>query len=376
MADRRARGGGRAKVPSPQLFEEQGATIQYLKKWSNVVSNYHKQNDEFLVFFEGEEHENWTAKSADQTRGLVVMPRAGVPANVADGIAAVQEITQDQADALSRGLRRDLDTLLNSIANYAPEAFYDTIINDATSIRWIFDRLSIACKLNSGNQYILNSHLINYNPEHGDTPEKLYLRIRSHYGQAAPQAGTTFDNRVLDQNVQINELCELMFVEQTLSKIDPRLPAYVQATRAHLMHDGKTLFCIRRLLWDQIDMMLTEMNEKEDLSATVRFARGNFQSGRGNFQNFRQNNKKQSKFGRSSKKEENNTNLCGACFRANKSEQIYTSHDIANCKFLSKEEKSKLIRAAARLLNADNDTDDADDATDLTGDVSSSSNSE
>ena len=55
--------------------------------------------------------------------------------------------------------------------------------------------------------------------------------------------------------------------------------------------------------------------------------------------------------------------------KANKSEQIYTSHDIANCKFLNKEEKSKLIRAAARLLNADNDSNDQDDdnVNDLTG---------
>ena len=145
MGDRDGRArGGRAKVPNPQQFEEQGATIQYLKKWTNVISNYHKQNNEFLVFFEGEAHENWTAKSADPTRGLIISPRAGIAANPAAGVVAVQAITQDQADARSRELRRDLDSLLNSIANYAPEAFYDTIINDATSIRWIFDRLTIS----------------------------------------------------------------------------------------------------------------------------------------------------------------------------------------------------------------------------------------
>ena len=242
---------------------------------------------------------------------------------------------------------------------------YDTILEDATSVKWIIDRLASACKLNSGNQYILNSHMISYNPEQGDTPEKLYLRIRTHYAQAAPQAGTTFDNREFTEDVKINELCELMFVELTLTKIDRRLPAHVQASRAHLMHGGKTLFCIKRLLWDQMDMMLTEINEKEDLSATVSFARSNF----------RQNKQQTNKSSRSYNQERNKPNFCGACFRAKKSERVYTSHEIANCTFLSKEEKAKIIKAPARLLTAEDDNADQDEenVTDLTGGASSDS---
>ena len=132
MADRILR--ARAKVPNPYLFQEQGATLQSLKKWFNVVCNHQKQNDEFLIFFDGEEHEEWTAKNIDNHRGIQVQPRAAVNAvAAADGVeevAAVEEITAAQAAQLSRVMRRDLDTLSNTFATYAPEAFYDTIIEE------------------------------------------------------------------------------------------------------------------------------------------------------------------------------------------------------------------------------------------------------
>ena len=80
------------------------------------------QNDEFLVFFEGEDHENWMAKSVDPTRGLLVQPRAAVAADPGNNVVAVRAIDQDQATAVSRKLQRDLRTLLNSIATYAPKA--------------------------------------------------------------------------------------------------------------------------------------------------------------------------------------------------------------------------------------------------------------
>ena len=367
MAEQRR---SRAKVPNPYPFEEKDATIQSLKKWFNVICNHQKQNDEFLIFFEGEERENWTAKKADPTRAIVVEPR--------EAAAGVEAINQDQAAAMSRRMRRDLDTLLNNFATYVPEAFYDTIVDEATSIKWIHDRLALYCKLGSNKQFVLNSYTIKYDPESGDTPEKLYLRLKAHYSNAAPKAGTMFDGQNVANDVAVNELCELMLVEMTLVKIDPRLPSHIQATRAHLMQDDKTLYCVRRVLWDQVDQMIAEINDKDELSSSIRYlngysrnqgaANGNsgFNTHRNSGNSFnrkvRFNNGQNKAFGNNGSKNKSDK-FCSACFRASKPESVYRSHDMTRCNFLSSDDKRRVFKAAARLLKAEDENSEVSDMT-------------
>ena len=355
----------RAKVPNPYPFEEKDATVQSLKKWFNVISNHQKQNDEFLIFFEGEERENWTAKKIDPTRGVVVQQRA---ADIANGIEA---INADQAATMSRRIRRDLDTLLNTFATYVPEAFYDTIVEEATSIKWIHDRLALYCKLGSNKQFVLNSYTIKYDPDNGDTPEKLYLKLKAHYSNAAPKANSKFDGQNVDNDVAVNELCELMLVEMTLVKIDSRLPAHIQATRAHLMQDDKTLYCVRRVLWDQVDQMIAEINDKDDLSSSIRLLNSKNQGAARNNSGFNMRRNSGNNFKKQVQFNDNGQNktrgksdkFCSACFRASKPENVYRSHDMTSCNFLSSDDKRRVFKAAARLLKAEDENSEVSDMT-------------
>lgn len=222
MGDNDGRQNGRARVPNPYQFDETVPTLGTLKKWFNATANYMKQNEENLQFYEGETFANWTAKSLDPTRGLVIRPRAHVPAVVADpanNVLAqpeVAEISADEATRQTRILRRDLETLLINYATYVPDGYFDLIIEDCTSINWIYERLATSYNLESTKQYFLNSHLIKYTPQDGDTPEKLYIRLRAHYLAAAPKQGDNFDGRVLQAPVRLNELSEMMLVEKVL----------------------------------------------------------------------------------------------------------------------------------------------------------------
>ena len=361
MADN-GRRNGRAKVANPYVFDEYQPSLSSLKKWYNRTENYMKQNEENLQFFDDEEHSAWTAKSVDPTRGLIIHPRAGQLAIVAnpdeDILAqpAVEERTADEATRLTRILRRDLETLLNNYAAYCPDGFLDLIVEDCTSIKWIFERLAASYKLESTKQYFLNSHLIQYRPNDGDTPEKLYIRLRAHYKAAAPKRGNNFDGRVLQEDVRLNELSELMLVEKVLERVDPRLPAHVMKTRGHLMQDEeKTLFCIRRLLWDQLDTMVQEMDQGEHLASMV--TTRNITSGT------RRNDRYKSKQGFPSKNRGSKSSnksfrsnpkgaadrekMYGACFRAGRQQHVYSSHNIDTCTFLSSSDKRSLVRAIA-----------------------------
>ena len=100
-------------------------------------------------------------------------------------------------------------------AEYVPLGYYDMVLEQATSINSIFDMMSTSMQLTSENQYILNSHKIKYGDVQDDNSEKLYLRPRFHYALAAPKAGSKFDGRDIEEDVEINELSELMLVEKT-----------------------------------------------------------------------------------------------------------------------------------------------------------------
>ena len=382
MGDDERRFGSRAKVANPYQFDETEPSLTSLKKWFNTTANYMKQNEEFLQFFDGDVHSEWIAKSADPTRGLIVLPRVGVDAVVANpaanppviGQPAVLEITADEATRKTRILRRDLDTLLNNYATYVPDGFFDMILEDCTSIDWIYDRLASSYRLESTKQYFLNSHLIRYTPEDGDTPEKLYIRLRAHYMAAAPKEGDSFDGRILQRNVRLNELSELMLVEKVLERVDPRLPAHVMKTRGHLMEDGqKTLFCIRRLLWNQLHAMILEMDNTEQITSMVttrQVTAGHRRNGQA--KPWKKNRgDKSSGFGKKSagirdksarnRSENRSEKMCGACFRAGREEAVFSSHNIDTCGFLSKSDKSSLVRAVSDWAGAKGEDTEAAD---------------
>lgn len=362
----------RAKVASPWILNDRSATLITLKKWFNVLKVYCQQNEEFDPFFPGEagENENWTAHKVDATRGITITARQAVQAVEADAdngieaVEAVEALTAAEAQTLSRQRRKDLDALLSIYANHVPECYYEMVLEDATSIQWIYTKLSQSLGLQATKQYFLNSHTIQYDSEN-DTPEKLYMRLRGHYQLAAPKAGSTFDGVVLEQHVKIGPLAELMLVEKTLERIDSRLPAHIVKTRGHLMEDGhKTLFCIRRLLWDSVADMLIELDKAGDAEANYVDSRTKWPGKSKNRSDKSKHSSSRSRDQRSNKtvrfdksKNGGDDKICGICFRAGKSQEVYSSHHQTQCRNLSRSEKSRILRAAARMIDSSTITD-------------------
>ena len=360
--------GFRAKVPNPYTLDEKSVTLIILRKWFNILETYNQQNDEFLLFYTGGEHDTWSAKSTDPTRGITVAARAA-----AGNIAAINDADAAQ---MTRTRRRDLNALLNNYANYVPENYYELILDEATSIQWIFDKLAESLSLQTTKQYFLNSYNITYQPDQGDTPEKLYMRLRGHYQQAAPKRGSMFNGNQLQQDEKIGPLVEMMLVEKTFEKIDPRLPAHILKTKGHLMEDGQqTLYCVRRLLWNQVPTMLAELDQQNGDDASANFV--SFSQGRGRgrardtrpktgqprqnrsfrFNNFGSSNSSSTRDGGSRRDGKVQgegppaEQICGSCFRAGKPQSVYMSHNYENCNSLSTRDKQRLVKAAVRFID-------------------------
>lgn len=359
----------RARVPNPQPYDESTKDLRYLKKWFNRLRNYTKQNDEYLQFFEGGEYSTWICKREDPTFGISVQARA---ANA--GPPVVEEITAADARQRTRALIRDLEALLLIFADYVPLGYYDMVLEQATSIQSIFDMMSTSLQLTSENQYILNSHKIKFGDVQDDNAEKLYLRLRAHYALAAPKAGSKFGGKDVTEDVKINELCELILIEKTLEKIDHRLPAYVQANKGYLFDEGKSLFCVKRLLWNQVDAMIADINKEEEESsarqALVRFGKA---VDRRNLRKKKPNSTNMTNINNNYNKSTSNLEMkmCGHCFRAQKPQTVYSTHNIEDCNFLSKQQKMRLLGTMARAIDLEDAADGSDDddaLTDLTED--------
>ena len=91
---------------------------------------------------------------------------------------------------------------------------------------------------------------------------------------------------------ELSPLAENFIIEKCLAKIDPRLPEHVKNSRGHLFNEERpTLACNQKILFSQIDTMLTELEGKESNIAVgqVRSTRTPYRPFRPPQNNFRPN---------------------------------------------------------------------------------------
>ena len=125
-------------------------------------------------------------------------------------------------------------------------------------------------------------------------------------------------------------------------------------TRGYLMqNEGKTLFCVRQLLWNQIEAMLLEIETENHQisqidvrSATISHKRGTYQN---RFQ--RRGGRISSRGGQrgafsGSSKQNSEEKICGTCFRAGKPQSVFLSHNSDNCYSA----RSEMVKSFARLV--------------------------
>ena len=55
--------------------------------------------------------------------------------------------------------------------------------------------------------------------------------------------------------------------------------------------------------------------------------------------------------------------MCGHCFRAQKPQTVYSTHNIEDCNFLSKNQKMRLLGSMARALDLDETEKTSEDDT-------------
>ena len=143
------------------------------------------------------------------------------------------------------------------------------------------------------------------------------------------------------------------------------------------MEDGnQTLFCVRRLLWNQIQTLLDEINMNgngaiNSINSDVNYVGGyrNYRPRSDGARNYDFQNRsgiknKKVTWDRSSRQKTRPNSgksaesmMCGACFRAGKPQSEFLSHHYEDCRNLSSTDKRRMFKAAIRMI--DNNYEDA-----------------
>ena len=223
-----------------------------LSTWEYNQMSFCRQNEAWQAFLPDGDRATWTSFDDDKTYGLIAL-KADLE-------------TTDPVE--TKKLRAAFKDFLNCMSVHCPTNFTKTVQREATSWSWIIKLIKDNYNLNTKGEQFLGGNDIKLEFDDNFTYQQGFMYIRDFYISSLPQEGTFFKTKALAADDRISPLTELFIVEKWLSKINPRLPAHVQNTRGHLFTEARpTLACNQRILCDQIDVMLSEIDGANGVSA-------------------------------------------------------------------------------------------------------------
>ena len=223
-----------------------------LSRWEYNQMSFSRQNEIWQDFLPGGAFETWTATEDDDNNGLVIIK--------ADGTGPDPIPTKK--------LRASFKDFLDCLSVHCPTNFCKTVHREATSWRWIITLIKDSHNLNTKGEQFLGGNDLKLEFDDNSTYQQGFMLVRDYYIACLLPKDSEFKTKTLLANEKLSPLAELFIVEKWLQKIDPKLPGHVQRTRGHLFTTDKpTLACNQRILCDQIDTMLAELNGAGNASA-------------------------------------------------------------------------------------------------------------
>ena len=222
-----------------------------LATWEFTQLSYCRQKEAWQEFLPGGTNSSWTATEDDETNGIIVTkPEDG-------------SIDEDKTNK-KRSAFKDF---INALAVNCPAGYSATVVREATSWKWVIDEIKKDFGLNTKGEQFLAGNDIKLVFDDTFTYQQGYMYLRDYYINSLSEEGTMFKGKRLATKEKMSPLAELFIVERWLSKIDHRLPAHVHKTRGHLFSEIKpTLACNQRVLCDQIDHMLAELDSQASIA--------------------------------------------------------------------------------------------------------------
>ena len=328
--------------------------------WKYNLQSFLRQKAEWSSFMPGGEHEEWTCLDEDTTRGLVTNP-----------VDITDENAREEGKEKTFLLRGHNEDFLTCVATFCPSGFYEFVIRESTSLKWIYDQILSTYNLQTKRQDVLNGSEIEFNFSDKFTYQHAYIQLKDFYMSALLPKGSIWKGMTLSTAETLSPLAESLIIEKWLSKIHPNLPGHVKKTRGHLFSASTpTLGCNQPELCKQIDIMLGEMDKEQEEANVGRLSFSRSVNGQRN-RMFRPRNPTthyhpRQAVGPRFVQFRPPLNPCQLCLQAGKPEYIARSHSYNQCQSVQSRYQSPYkSRTPAMRLIAASDTDQIFDGQNL-----------
>ena len=386
-------------MKSPRVLEQTGETMATFKTWQTWVVNFFDQDPIYEQFLPGGRYETWIAASvaprgfkgriqnlfvkgptaptyhkADvvddmQVRSAAEKVLAGSYATMAapDKAALKTELTDDRLALRNRQLNK----MLQVLSSLVWETEREQVVNDSTSIDWIWNLLKRRYNIETRGSNFLK--IANVTFKQGTEPMVFYHQLLHAFQENLRKVGDVRNHLVPGDVMDVDEALSPSFrdaiVLMTLERIDPRLPARVARDYEHRLDKKTHLTALASSIFQAVPAMIESLDRDAGLNALAaqpapvtmdafaargRGRGGSRYQGQGRGMTPRQQPRISPTTGRPW-----TLKMCRLCESEKRSPAVVASHNTVECDSFSKTERRSLLASLQAMdLTSNNQEED------------------
>ena len=324
---------GGIKISKPERLPKEDVSETDLLAWWNELNNYLNQDEDFELFKQGGIYAQWEPAELDENRITVVM-------------------APDNETALPKR-RRQLNNFLTIIAGCCSKDQYMHIIKQATSLKWIWNELTLIYQHQHKGKDFLSIIDIEWNPPH-TSAMTVYNSYRAKVMENLKPKNTVLQwkNDVMTkQDEVISPTFEDHILLTVLCLINKGLPAKVKEIYGPRMERGKFLMDFKSDILSNVNKMLEDLEQENHVNKIQYDEEDHFQAGYISHGNFRgSQNRRFSGYRGNTRTNARgrtpvlNKKFCRLCHLTRQPNRVIMSHAIGdfNCPSLSNRDKDDL----------------------------------
>ena len=337
---------GGIKVSKPERLPKENVSEPDLYAWWNELMNYLNQHDNFKLYKEKGMYSQWQPAELEEDR--------------------IVALHKDDKDGNLDERQRDLNNFITIIAGCCSRDQYMMVIKQATSLKWIWNELTIIYQHQHKGKEFLSITDLEYNPSQ-HTPLSFYNSYRAKVMENLKPSGTTVkwkNGQTLKSAETMSPTFEDHILLTTLLIIDKRLPSKIKEVYGPRLGEGNFLMDLKVDILTNAPKLLEDLEAENNINVMkphevpdcniAYMGQNSYRRGRGRGRNNfypRQQKAAGSKF-------------CRLCHLARQPRNVVLSHEIGDldCPSISSRDKEGLkskysTHAAVRV---DDDVEDPD----------------
>ena len=339
------------KAPNP--LPANGVDVVTFKVWKNALIAYLQQDAHHHLFMPDGQYAAWRA--AEQGRRLTTLHDDDAEKIILDAKNVTQQVYIAETARIVTLRNAQLSKFIAHIAMLCHHTENDDVTNSSTSLQWVFDYLQKHYGLETKGANFMN--ISNHVYKSGTPHQTFYKQYRASFIDNLRKRGDLMlykNSQALTEDEKLSPSFENAIVLWSLEKIDPRLPAKVKKNYGHQMTGNTTLKDIQPIIFQNIPVMLEELEQTQlsrafssqvvvDDQASLNVMTSKFRSTgsmKPSFSSSKPSSRNNSRFRGSSnktsgKQSSTGSKFCRICQLAGSDSRIFTSHEIGNCSRLT-----------------------------------------